>query len=217
MSAARNYLVPGVLLVQALVVWRIVGAEQPPPAPDLSAFPHRIGAWTRFSDDPAAAQMKAISKADRLLSRYYQRSPDTPSAHLFVAWYSSQRGGDRQPHQPRMCLQGSGWLPESERMVELETPAGLVSAKRYLISRRAQHSALIYWYQTARRATGDEWTSKLWVALDAARDRRSDGALVRIVVPARPGHTAEAFDAAADLARSVYPELRRRLPQLPQR
>jgi EpsI family protein len=216
MSGARTLIVSGFLLAQALAVWFITGSERLPAAPDLTAFPAQLGGWTKLMDDPTTPWILAVSKADRLLSRFYLREPGKPSAHLLVAWYSSQRGGDRQPHQPRMCLQGSGWVPETESMVELRTPAGTVNAKRYIIARRNETSALYYWYQTPRRATGDEWASKYWLSIDAARDRRSDGALVRVVVPALSGNSAEAMESAAEFARVVYPELCRLLPQLRQ-
>ena len=89
--------------------------------------------------------------------------------------------------------------------MRLDTASGELTAKRYLVTRRRERAAILYWYQTPRRALAGEWEAKLWVALDAVRDRRTDVALVRIVVPAAEGREAQAFDAAAGFARSVYP------------
>jgi hypothetical protein len=61
-----------------------------------------------------------------------------------------------------------------------------------------------------------EWASKFWLVADAVRDRRTDTALVRIVVEDRPpddwGSDQRATGMAADFARSVYPVLRGQLP-----
>ncbi len=76
---------------------------------------------------------------------------------------------------------------------------------------------VLYWYQTARRAVAGEWASKFWLVADAVRDRRTDTALVRIVVEDAPannwGSDQRATRTAADFARAVYPVLREQLPR----
>ena len=70
-----------------------------------------------------------------------------------------------------------------------------------------------YWYQTPRRVLVGEWESKFWLALEAARDHRSDAALVRVVVPAIAGHDDRAVEFTAAFARKIYPLLRNCLPR----
>lgn len=209
----RRFLVPGFLVAQALAVWVVAGTERPPAMPDLARFPIQLGEWTRLAEDATAAEMMGTAKPDRLLSRYYTQRQTGATAHLLVAWYQSQRGGNRQPHQPKVCLLGSGWLPVSEGEMRVETTSGALTARRYLVSRRREQAAILYWYQTPRRALAGEWEAKLWLALDAARDYRTDAALVRIVVPVTSGEEAQAFAAAAQFARSAYPVLRKHLPR----
>jgi len=133
-------------------------------------------------------------------------------AEVLVAWFNSQTKGDRQPHSPRVCLPGAGWLPESTGTVSIETPAGQLAATQYIVSKGGFRSAVLYWYQTPRRTIAGEWEAKSWILVDALRDHRTDVALVRIVVPSFNGQDRVATDAAADFARVVYPELRKELP-----
>jgi len=129
-----------------------------------------------------------------------------------VAWFNSQTRGDRQPHSPRVCLPGAGWLPEATGTVRIETPAGRLAATQYIVSKGGFRSAVLYWYQTPRRTIAGEWEAKSWILLDALRDHRTDVALVRIVVPSFNQQDKVATDAAADFARAVYPVLRKELP-----
>jgi len=215
MRDSLKLLVPALLLAEAFAVQWAGHAERVPAAPELTALPHQIGPWTQsaeFSIDPA---VQAQLRADRLLDRsYYSETTGGPAsqADLFIAWFNSQSKGDRQPHSPRVCLPGAGWLPESTGAVRIDTPAGELNATRYLVSKGGFHSAVLYWYQTPHRAIAGEWEAKSWILVDALRYHRTDVALVRIVVPSLPGQGQAATDTAARFARAVYPLLRKAMP-----
>jgi EpsI family protein len=42
---------------------------------------------------------------------------------------------------------------------------------------------VLYWYQGRGRAIADEYQARFWLMADAMTRRRSDGSLVRIIVP----------------------------------
>ena len=73
---------------------------------------------------------------------------------------------------------------------------------------------MVYWYQTGERTVANEYKAKLWLVWDAARHRRSDTALVRVIVPAGDGGVEDAERAAAELAREVYAVLAGHFPRL---
>src|ERR1019366_8195437 len=109
-------LVPVLLVAEALVVQWAGHAGRVPSTPDLSAFPRQIGRWSESSEIPIEPEGQAQLRADRLLDRlYYSGTSAGPGlqAEVLVAWFNSQTRGDRQPHSPRVCLPGAGWLPES--------------------------------------------------------------------------------------------------------
>ncbi|HEY9142102.1 MAG TPA: EpsI family protein [Bryobacteraceae bacterium] len=208
-------LVPVLLVAEALMVQWAGHAERVPATPDLNAFPRETGRWSRSSEIPIEPDVQAQLRADRLLERvYYSGASAGPGsqAELFVAWFNSQSKGDRQPHSPRVCLPGAGWLPESTGSVRIDTPAGKVAATQYIVAKGGFRAAVLYWYQTPRRTIAGEWEAKSWILVDALRDRRTDVALVRIVVPSFNGQDKVATDTAAEFARTVYPVLRKELP-----
>ena len=215
MLSPLHILVPVLLVAEALTVQWAGHAERVPASPDLNAFPSKIGRWSQTSEIPIEPEVQAQIRADRLLDRmYYSGTSSGPGlqAEVLVAWFNSQTRGDRQPHSPRVCLPGAGWLPESSGTVRIDTPAGQLSATLYLVSKSGFRSAVLYWYQTPRRTIAGEWEAKSWILVDALRDHRTDVALVRIVVPSFNGQDQVATDAAAEFARTVYPELRKELP-----
>lgn len=213
MSENRLIFIPAFLAAQALLVYWIAGAERPPAPPDLARFPSGIGEWKQFREDPIAADVAAQLRADRLLSRSYVRQPGGGIADLFVAWFQSQRAGAAQPHSPKVCLPGSGWIPEVTGEMSLPAATGAITVNRYVISQRGVRAVVLYWYQTPRRALAGEWEAKFWLVADALRDQRTDTALVRVVTWSTGIGDDRATAEAADLARCVYPLLRQTFPR----
>lgn len=212
--AWARFLVPLFLAGQGLLVYWSSGTEHPPAPPALEQFPARFGEWTELHEDPIDPDVAATLRADRLLARSYASGAAAPVG-LLVAWFQSQRAGSSQPHSPKVCLPASGWTPASTGELTVATAAGSIVVNRYVVTSRDQRAVILYWYQSARRATAGEWASKFWLVADAVRDHRSDTALVRIVVEDPSGGDASATSTAARFAREAYPLLRAWLPQIP--
>lgn len=216
-------LVPAFLVGQAVLVHISAGTERPPAPPALSLFPSQFSGWTEVREDPIDPDTANTLRADRLLSRTYQSRQAALPVSFLVAWFQSQRAGASQPHSPKVCLPASGWEPEATGEMSIGTAAGSITVNRYVVANRDERAVVLYWYQTSRGAIAGEWASKFWVVAGALRDRRTDTALVRLVVEsgpadrARPGDRAQkdqlATVTAADFARGVYPLLCARLPR----
>lgn len=208
----RGALVPIFLAVQVLLIHAAVSREHPPAPPPLSRFPVEFGRWKLFREDPIAADIATELGADALLSQTYVETPTGSLASLFVAWFQTQRGGVRQPHSPKVCLPASGWTPEVIDEVTLDTAAGAITVNRYLVAKGTQRAVVLYWYQTPRRVIAGEWAAKLWLVADALRDKRTDTALVRVIVWPANGRDEAATTVAIGFARKLYPLLREYLP-----
>ena len=65
---------------------------------------------------------------------------------------------------------------------------------------------MLYWYQGRGRAVASEYADKVYTVFDSIRLRRSDGAMVRILVPFREGER-EAEQTAAQFAAHIAPNL----------
>lgn len=213
MLERRLILAPLFLAAQALAVYWAAGNERPPAAPDLSSFPVEVSGWKQIREDPIAADVQAELRADRILSRSYVDPPTGTVANLFIAWFQSQRAGASQPHSPKVCLPGAGWTPEIIGEMTLETAAGPITVNRYIVAKGQERSVVLYWYQTPRRVVAGELAAKLWLMSDALRDKRTDTALVRVVLWSARGRDDQATAAATGFARSLYPLLRERLPR----
>jgi EpsI family protein len=72
---------------------------------------------------------------------------------------------------------------------------------------------VLYWYQTPRRVIAGEWAAKLWLVADAVRDRRTDTALIRVIVWSAGGGDEAATTVASRFAGKLYPVLRGYLPR----
>jgi len=211
MPDPRMILVPLFLLAQVTLVHRTAALERVPAPPALSSLASQVGEWRLLGEDPLAPDMAAQLQADRFLSRSYVQAGS--QAGLLVAWFQSQRAGRGEPHSPKVCLPGSGWTPAFTGEVTLDTAAGAITINRYIVVNGRQRDVILYWYQGPRRVTAGEWSAKLWLMADAIRDRRTDTALVRVVVPTGLGDDQTATAAAVSFARNLYPLLRESLPR----
>ena len=205
-------LVPVFLGVQAVLVQWVASGERPPAPPDLTRFPVQFAGWKMLREDPPEKDVVGKLRADELVSRTYVPDAGGEPASLFIAWFQSQRSGDRQPHSPQVCLPGSGWTPESTGEMSLATAAGRITINRYVVASRHDRAVVLYLYQTPRRVIAGEWAAKFWLLPDAIRDRRTDTALVRVEVWATHiGDKAATAEASAFVG-DLYPLLRAQLP-----
>ena len=213
--------VPAFLIAQAVLVQVSAQSERPPAPPRLAQFPSviqtRANGWVNLGDDPLDPDVVHTLGADEILNRVYQSPRAALPVSFLVAWFASQRAGASQPHSPKVCLPASGWEPESWGDMVLGTSAGAITVNRYVVSHRGERAVVLYWYQNARGAVAGEWAAKFWTVEGAMLDRRTDTALVRVVVELDGGGgratIQQAEEIAADFARGVYPVLRAQLPR----
>jgi EpsI family protein len=149
------------------------------PHKQLSLFPLDIGNW-RGADIPISpGEIVTLGPGEFLLRDYY-RAADDPPVNLFIAYYQSQRSGDTI-HSPKNCLPGAGWTPVNSSLIEIHSENGFsIHAKRYVLAQGASRMLVFYWYQAHGRTTPSEYSAKWFLASDAIRLNRTDGALVRV-------------------------------------
>lgn len=197
---------PALLMIQAIFVHFVSSSERPPVPPNLKNFPSSFANWQTLSEDPIAEDVQQTLHADRLLSRTYTNNLQNPG--LLIAWFQSQRSGLSQPHSPQVCLPASGWIPEIKDEVSL----GPISVNRMIVTNHGQRDVVLYWYQMQNRAIEGEWAAKLWTVASAVRDRRTDTALIRIVVYSAGNNVAQASATAVQFGRDLYPMILKNFP-----
>ena len=173
----------------------------------LREMPSQIGSWRQMgSDQRFDEQTESVLRADDYVSRMYVRA-DGHVASFYVGYYATQRNGATY-HSPLNCLPGSGWEMNDPAPITI-TPADgspAFEANRYIVENGDDKQLLIYWYQGRGRKLASEYWGKIYTVIDSVRRRRSDGAMVRIMVPLGDSKT-EAEKTAVEMASQAAPQL----------
>jgi EpsI family protein len=179
------------------------------PRSNLAELPTVIDAWHGADVEPFSDDIVAALGVDDYINRRYIRASAIPTA-VYIGYYDSQRQGDTI-HSPQNCLPGAGWRPVESGLQTIQTGAGAVHVNRYVITKGLSRQVVLYWYQGRGRVVANEYVNKAWLMLDAARLRRTNGGLVRLITPVVS--TTEAATAeASGLAGALLPHLSRYLP-----
>ena len=210
-----------VVAVLLVVTWGYLElkfhAEPMPAREPLEQLPYDIADWSGNREPDFDSNVMNVLGVDDYALRSYRR-PGAPSVGLYVGYYSSQRQGDTV-HSPLNCLPGAGWVPTEIGRRTLSVADGVgqrsIEVNRVVIQKGLDRQLVFYWYQGHGRVVASEYWGKVYLVTDAIRMNRTDGALVRVMVPiADDGREAEAVSeqAAVSFARDLFPLLGRYLP-----
>jgi EpsI family protein len=172
----------------------------------LRDFPSQLGSWRQIGGDMRFDdETEKILRADDYLSRNFESNGR--QASFYVGYYATQRNGATY-HSPLNCLPGSGWTMSEGRRIAITPQDGrpAFEANRFVVQNGKDRALIVYWYQGRGRTTASEYWGKIYTILDSVRSRRSDGAMVRVLVPLGNSQE-EAQQAALDLASSAASEL----------
>jgi exosortase D (VPLPA-CTERM-specific) len=189
-------------------------AEAIPERVSFADFPMVIGPWfgERRGIDPQV--IEALAFNDYLMAVY--RGPGPFPIELYVAWYESQRAG-RSVHSPRTCLPGGGWRIVEFDQIEVpdvEAAGKALRVNRVVMALGSERALVYYWFQQRGRIITNEYLAKWFLFWDSLTRNRSDGALVRLVVPLREADQSSAADAElARFAELVEPVLESHVPR----
>ena len=201
-------LLGGCALILSLGSQRDVPLREP-----LTALPTTLADMQSLDRPLDTASLRVAAPSSYLYRVFYQVRPTGDSvvrASLYVGYYESQSQG-KSIHSPKNCLPGAGWESLSQSRKRIQAPGGTIEVNRYLVAKDSLTSLVYYWYQGRGRTEANEYVVKFNLMRDRAFQRRSDEALVRIVVPVH--HDAAAAEATAEAAvRAFLPRLRDLLP-----
>lgn len=196
------------LCTACLLRWSGTVERVPLRAP-LAAIPWQLGAWQGTPHADFDAETMKVLQADEYVSRSYTRA--AVPLDLYIGYYASQTRGDTI-HSPMNCLPAAGWEPIVRDRARLDGgAAGPIDANRYVIQKGLDKRLVVYWYQSHGRTVASEYWSKVYLVLDSLRLHRSDGALVRVIVPV-DGDERRADREAVDFIGHLAPELAAHFP-----
>jgi len=150
---------------------------------ELAEFPARLDEWTAGRREPLSPSILDLLRLnDYMLVDY--RDVEGLAVNLYVAYYQSQREG-LSIHSPARCLPAGGW---EVRKFERHTLRSVNSrdawpVNRVLIEQGGQRALVYYWFQERGRRLTSEYVVRWYLFWDSLTRNRTDGALVRLVVP----------------------------------
>jgi EpsI family protein len=213
----RAVIVTLCLLTGAVVVARASKNEVVPPRESLATFPLTLGAWQGQRLPNFDEKITAVLGVDEYVNAAYY-APSQSGVGLYIGYYQSQREGDTM-HSPLNCLPGAGWLPIKQERITVPVTDSKgprdIEVNNVVIEKGLDRQVVMYWYQSHGRVVASEYWGKIYLVTDAVRYARTDGALVRVVVPIRgnePGADADAQKTAVEFTKTLFPQLDRYLP-----
>ena len=184
--------------------------EIQPPRDAFIDFPLQLGAWQGQRSPMAAVYLDQLKLSDYLYATY-QRPADLP-VNVWVAYYDSQRKGDAT-HSPESCLPGGGWEFRTFGTHTLEIGSARLTVNRAVIVHGDERELMYYWFPQRGRDIVNDYALKWYLLWDAMTRDRSDGALVRLLVPLPSGASAAEGDRQlTSFVRAFVPVLPKYVP-----
>jgi exosortase D (VPLPA-CTERM-specific) len=135
--------------------------------------------------------------------------------NFYVAYYEYQRKAGDFIHSPKLCLPGGGWFIERNSRRRLAHNPGNAALKfnELVIEKGGMRQLTYYWYQGRGRNFTSEYDAKFYMVWDGIWRRRTDGALVRLIMPLLSDMSVEEGRRVLDaFALEASSELKQYLP-----
>ena len=114
--------------------------------------------------------------------------------NFYTAYYASQKKGV-SAHSPRSCMPSGGWRIESLDTITLQENylnGQPLNVNRTFIVNGEHQSIVYYWFQQRGKIITNEYLVKWHLLVDSIVKQRTDGALVRFVLPLNDDESIEA-------------------------
>jgi exosortase D (VPLPA-CTERM-specific) len=181
---------------------------------EFSNFPTTIGEWQGKGNHLEQIYLDELRLDDYVIADF--TAPGKLPINFYSAYYASQKKG-QSAHSPRTCMPGGGWQITSLTQHEIDglgTPAGKLRVNRSLIQMGEHRQLVYYWFQQRGRNLTNEYLVKWYIFWDALTRNRTDGALVRLVMPVPPNlDLAEADKQLEGFVKLVNPLLSAYVPE----
>lgn len=157
-------------------------------------FPDQIGELSGSRSALPPDILSLLRLDDYLLANY--NGADGIPINFYVAYYQSQSNG-LSIHSPRRCLPAGGWDVQTFERYTLRPEGSSDSwpVNRVLIQQGNQRQLVYYWFQERGRRLTNEYVVRWYMFWDALTRNRTDGALVRLVIPIPKGAAVPDMDA----------------------
>lgn len=199
-----------VLLIAAAIGFNSLGDRATPSLERTSfdQFPLYQRNWIGREKAIKEKVLDVLKLTDYIQANYFERGSNIP-VNFYVAYYDSQSKG-ASIHSPKSCLPGGGWILSqmSEKPIPgILTPNGKPLIVNRALMRQGEAAQLVYyWFEQRGRNITSEYAAKWYMFVDAINMNRTDGALLRVVVPVMDIRDLEEMEAKANrFLQEFYP------------
>ncbi|MEM7082655.1 MAG: VPLPA-CTERM-specific exosortase XrtD [Pseudomonadota bacterium] len=155
----------------------------------FTAFDMTINEWTG-TNVPIESVYLDVLKLEDYLSAQFDNADQSASVNVWVAYYSTQRKGVAI-HSPRTCLPGGGWKIETFETIAVDRVPGAVdetvNVNRTIMTQDKSRLLVYYWFKQRERNLTNEYAQKWYLFWDSLTRKRTDGALMRLIVSVPEG------------------------------
>jgi exosortase D (VPLPA-CTERM-specific) len=152
----------------------------------LAEFPLQFQERNGRKSFMAAEIWEQVGGQDYVSIDYFKEN--AAPINFYVAYYEYQRKAGDFIHSPKLCLPGGGWFIEKSGVRMLRpNPQGGAGAEalefnELVVEKGGLRHMTYYWYQGRDRNFTSEYDAKFYMVWDGIWQRRTDGALVRLMM-----------------------------------
>ena len=206
-----------ILCLMSPIAVNVLGSADPVPLKKpLEEFPLNFVGRKGEARQLNAEIWKQVGGESYVIIDFYKAGE--PTINFYTAYYEYHRKSGDFIHNPMRCMPAGGWHIVSDKVRTLSYPnsiktSGYLQFSELLIERSGELQLVYYWFQGRNRNSTNEFIAKFFVVWDGIWRGRTDGALVRLVMPISSEHELnEARSRLDPFALKVYTELYNYLP-----
>jgi EpsI family protein len=207
MRQARRYVIPALLALGLFTVWAI--GHHPARAlrqPLAAAVPMTLVGYSGTDIEVRAEELRSAHTTSYIARRYSRAGAATPSFEVHVCYYAHS-GRQKWKLAHRLCHMDPMWAIVDMRTDSIAHGEGRHTVRRFVVQRDTMRATALYWQQGRGHAEARPLALKWNQIRDGMLFRRSDEALIRVMVPLTNGEAA-----ANEVAEAVAAELAELLP-----
>ncbi|MBF0359337.1 MAG: VPLPA-CTERM-specific exosortase XrtD [Magnetococcales bacterium] len=178
----------------------------------FSEFPTKLEEWTGNASAMDKSELEFLKPDDYMIVNF-SVAKGSP-INLYAAYYLEQRI-TKSIHSPSICLPTNGWIMRETSRIEIPDviQGGSLSVNRAVVQKNSETRLVYYWFQQAGRSIANPTLAKWFMFSDSVMRGRSDGALVRLMIPVQRKDRVEVIEhQLQQFVQLIYPYLEKHIP-----
>lgn len=210
-AQTRYFIVIGLLLITAVLSWKLLQSQPQPHEIRLDEFPMTVGSW-QGKDIELSRQdiVYAVLETKTLLTRLYVNSEAKDEIIDFFVIYAERTS--RGFHPPEVCFVAGGRTIVKAGIVPIplsdEENAPILKANMFLGKvPEGQKILFLYWFGIGDRLMANYYKSSLYLLRDTIRGKNSPATMVRVALPLVNDDFEKTMAIATDFIQQIIPIL----------